>query len=155
MLQRAVAEAGLADRIEVGSAGTSWEAEGMPMDERTVLALERAGYAQPFDHTARAVHLSELKQWQIVLPMTPEHAASLQRTVDQIPPGEHRPEIVLWGQFDPEIPANAPLEEITVPDPWYHGQKAFDRTIIAMQRALPSLLCFLRARVEERADAPG
>lgn len=152
MLREAVTEAGLADRIEVGSAGTSWEAEGMPMDDRTVLALERAGYSQPFDHTARAVHLSELKLWDIVLPMTPEHAASLQRTVDQIPEGEKRPEIALWGQFDPRIPANAPMHEVTVPDPWYEGQKAFDRTITGMQRALPSLLCFLRARLDGPVD---
>lgn len=156
LLREAVRSAGLGDRIEVGSAGTSWEAEGHPMDERTVVALERAGYTQPFEHTARTVHFSELTTWDLVLPMTALHTQSVRRMVDQIPEGSPVPEVIMWGQFDPSNPVDAREEDLDVPDPWYHGQKAFDRTIQRMQRAVPSLMVHLRRRLREvPADAHG
>src|SRR5690625_7363393 len=71
-------------------AGTSWEAEGEPMDERTTLALERAGYTQPFEHTARTIHLTELLRWDLVLPMSIQHAELLQRMARQARSEERR-----------------------------------------------------------------
>lgn len=150
MLRAAVEEAGLADRIEVSSAGTSWEAEGMPMDERTVRALERAGYpCSVQEHTARAVHLSDLATWDLVLPMTLEQAQTLWRIAEQIPPEHTAPRIVLWGQFDPANDVDAAEADMSVPDPWYEGQKAFDRTVLAMQRALASIVVYLRGELEQ------
>lgn len=153
MLREGVRLDGLADRIEIGSAGTSWEAEGQPMDERTVLALERAGYHPPFIHTATTIHLTELLTWDLVLPMTAEHAASLRRMIDHAPPGSPVPEVILWRQFDPAAPVTATEAELAVKDPWYSGQKAFDRTILSMQAAVPSLLVHLRSRLRERDEA--
>lgn len=140
MLREAVREAGLGDRVQVGSAGTSWEAEGMPMDERTEVALVRAGYERPFEHTARTIHLTELLSWDLVLPMTAEHAQLLRRMAEQAPEGREGPEIALWRRFDPELPAGAPETDIAVDDPWYEGQGAFNRTIVQMQRSLPELV---------------
>lgn len=150
MLREAVRLGGLADTVEVGSAGTSWEAEGHPMDERTELALERAGYARPFEHTASSIHLNALLTWDLVLPMTLQHAQSLRRMIDQAPEGAAVPEIVLWRQFDPTAPVSATEAELAVEDPWYEGQKAFDRTVLAMQKAVPSVLLHLRTRLRER-----
>lgn len=149
MLRRGLVYAGLADRVEVASAGTSWESAGQPMDERTALALERAGYERPFEHEARVLHQSEMPRWQLVLPMTVPHAEAMRRKADQIPPGEPVPEILLWGAFDPAAPANAREEEMEIPDPWYHGQKAFDRTILRMERAVPDLVLYVGARLRE------
>ena len=91
MLRAAIQEAGLVGQVEVGSSGTSWEAEGMPMDDRTELALERAGYERPFEHTARTIHLTELLAWDLVLAMTADHVQRLRRMVDQAPDGILRP----------------------------------------------------------------
>ncbi len=151
MLREAVRLDGLADRIEVGSAGTSWEAEGQPIDERTEVALERAGYDRPFEHTARSIHLTELLTWDLVLPMTAEHAQVLRRMIDQAPEGSSAPDVVLWRQFDPTAPVQAGEAELSVKDPWYYGQKAFDRTVLQMQKSLPSLLLHLRLALRDRA----
>lgn len=147
MLRQAIAEAGLADRVEIGSAGTSWEAEGMPMDERTELALEHAGYARPFEHTASTIHLHELLCWDLVLPMTAEHAQTLRRMAEQAPSDGAAPEIVMWRRFDPKAPEGAPETEIAVEDPWYEGQAAFDRAIRHMRRSLPGIIEHLRERL--------
>ncbi|WP_193104979.1 protein tyrosine phosphatase [Brachybacterium sp. FME24] len=150
MLREAIREAGLADRVEVGSAGTSWEAEGMPMDERTELSLERSGYARPFEHTARTIHLTELLAWDLVLPMTVEHAQLLRRMAEQTPDGKSAPEIALWRRFDPEVSKDAPETEIAVRDPWYEGQAAFDRTIVEMLRSVPTLITHVQHTLETR-----
>jgi protein-tyrosine phosphatase len=148
ILRQGLIQEGLADRIEVGSAGTSWDSEGMPMDDRTVKALVSAGFEEPFDHTARTVHQSELVEWDLVLAMTAEHAATMRRKVDEIPEGQPRPDVLLWRQFDPVVPANAREEDMAVPDPWYEGQKAFDRTVLGMIRAMPSLVLYLRVQLD-------
>lgn len=149
MLRQAIQEAGLADRVEVGSAGTSWEAEGMPMDERTELALEHAGYARPFEHTARTIHLTELLAWDMVLPMTTEHAQALRRMAAQAPDGSSPPEIAMWRRFDPATDPDTPEAEIAVDDPWHEeGQAAFDRTIREMGRSIPAIIAHVREVLE-------
>ncbi|MDN5821244.1 MAG: protein tyrosine phosphatase [Brachybacterium sp.] len=145
MLRAAVEEAGLAESIEVGSAGTTWEAEGMPMDDRTELALERAGYDRPFEHVARTIHLTELLAWNLVLPMTADHAQRMRRMVEQAPDGASVPEIRMWRRFEPGIAPDVPATELAVEDPWYEGQRAFDRTIREMRRSVPGII----ARVQE------
>lgn len=147
ILRQGLIQAGLGERIEVGSAGTSWDSEGMPMDDRTVKALVRAGYEEPFEHTARTVHQSELVTWDLVLAMTAEHAATIRRKADQIADEDPHPDVLLWRQFDPVVPANAREEEMAVPDPWYEGQKAFDRTVLAMIRSMPSLVVYLKTQL--------
>lgn len=153
MLRRGLRFAGLADRVEVESAGTSWDAAGSPMDERTAMALEHAGYEKPFEHIARVLHQSEMTTWQLVLPMTVPHAEAMRRKTDQIPEGEPRPEVILWRAFDPTAPSNAREEELEVPDPWYQGQKAFNRTILGMEKAVPGIVLYVRSRLRAM-DAP-
>ncbi len=118
------------------------------MDPRTELALERAGYARPFEHTARALHLNELCRWDLALVMTAPQKQTLLRMIDQMPPGMTAPDVLLWGSFDPKQPVNAEDIDLEVPDPWYRGQKAFDRTVTRMQRAVPSMILHLRGRLE-------
>lgn len=144
MLRRGLALAGLDGRVEVESGGTSWESAGQPMDDRTTLALERAGYPQPFEHTARVIHQSEMSQWDLVLAMTPEHAETIRRKVDALPAEQPRPQVLLWRQFDPAAPVNAREEDLAVKDPWYSGQKAFDRMVLHMERSVPSLVLYVR-----------
>jgi protein-tyrosine phosphatase len=150
MLRVAFEEAGLSAQVVVGSAGTSWEAEGMPMDDRTELALERAGYVRPFEHVARTIHLTELLSWDLVLPMTADHAQRLRRMTEQAPKGVAVPEIRMWRRFEPGISPRALPTEIAVEDPWYEGQGAFDRTIQQMRRSIPGILARTRELLAER-----
>lgn len=150
MLRTAIIEEGLEDLIEVGSAGTSWEAEGMPMDERTELALVSAGHARPFEHVARTIHLTELLTWDLVLPMTADHAQRLLRTAEQAPEGTTAPEIRMWRRFEPGIDPEAIPTEIPVEDPWYEGQRAFERTVRQMQLSVPSIVAYAQEMLERR-----
>lgn len=115
------------------------------MDDRTVLALERAGYTRPFEHVARTIHLTELLAWDLVLPMTADHAQRMRRMAEQAPAGTSAPEIRMWRRFEPGIPPEAQATEIAVEDPWYEGQGAFDRTILQMRLSVPGIL----ARAQE------
>lgn len=150
MLRAALEEAGLSESFEVGSAGTSWEAEGMPMDDRTELALERAGYSRPFEHVARTIHLTELLAWDLVLPMTADHAQRMRRMAEQAPEGTSAPEIRMWRRFEPGIAPDAAATEIAVEDPWYEGQGAFDRTILQMRLSVPGIIERARELLAER-----
>src|SRR5699024_6536441 len=111
-------------------------------------ALERAGYVRPFEHTARTIHLTELLAWDLVLPMTADHAQRMHRMVEQAPEGSTPPEIRMWRRFEPGIPAEALPTEIAVDDPWYEGQGAFDRTIRQMQQSVPGILARARELLE-------
>lgn len=150
MLRAAIQEEGLFDEVEVGSSGTSWEAEGMPMDDRTELALERAGYSRPFEHTARTIHLTELLAWDLVLPMTADHAQRLRRMVEQAPDGSSVPEVKMWRRFEPGVDPQALPTELAVEDPWYEGQGAFDRTILEMQRSVPGIVAHVKEMLARR-----
>lgn len=150
MLREAIRAADLDEQVEVGSAGASWEAEGEPMDDRTMLALEKAGYSHPFEHVARTIHLTELLRWQLVLPMTVEHAQLLRRMADQAPEGSSVPQVALWRRFEPGIAPDAPETELAVVDPWYEGQGAFDRLIRSMQESVPSIIAHVREMLHER-----
>lgn len=150
MLRAALLEEGLAEAVEVGSAGTSWESEGMPMDDRTELALERAGFSRPFEHRARTIHLTELLAWDLVLPMTAQHGQLLRRMAEQTPSGARAPEIRMWRRFEPDLDPSLPATEISVEDPWYEGQGAFDRTIRDMQRSVPGIIAHVRELLAER-----
>lgn len=152
MLREAIRAADLAEQVEVGSAGSSWEAEGEPMDDRTMLALEKAGYAHPFEHVARTIHLTELLRWDLVLAMTAEHAQLLRRMADQAPEGASVPEVALWRRFEPGIAPQTPETELAVVDPWYEGQAAFDRLVLSMQKSVPTIIAHVREMLQKRAD---
>ena len=76
---------GLPFRAE--SAGTA-ALEGRPMAENVLAALEEAGvYPEP--HSARRVSAAMIEGAELVLAMTPQHAATLRRTGGGPPRGIH------------------------------------------------------------------
>lgn len=119
------------------------------MDERILVALLRAGYS-PADHVARSVVVHKLAQWDLVLPMTASHLEVVRRKVAALPDASLAPAIHMWGEFDPAKAATAPPEELDVPDPWYEDQVEFDRTVRVMERAIPSIVFYIRTQLRER-----
>lgn len=153
VLRKAIADAGLADQVVVSSAGTSWEAEGAPMDERTEKALIAEGYEPPFEHTASAIHHSQIFEWDLVLAMTAAQAQTLRRMAtsggDRVPP-----QIIVWRQFDPAADVNAREEEIPVEDPWFRGKKAFARMVRTLEGSVGGIVLHVRRELAARATAP-
>src|SRR5215218_801822 len=73
--------------FQAESAGTA-ALEGKPMAENSVAALEEAGiYPQP--HRARQVNEAMIEEAELVLAMTPQHAATLRRLGREPPRGIH------------------------------------------------------------------
>ena len=69
------------------SAGTA-ALEGEPMSENSLAALEEAGF-YPEPHRARRVSEAMIEEAELVLAMTPKHAATLRRLGGEPPRGIH------------------------------------------------------------------
>jgi protein-tyrosine phosphatase len=127
---------GLADRVEVSSAGTGpWHA-GEPADERAAEVLRRHGY--PADHVARQVNPNHLEA-DLLLAASPEHVAALARVLGREDAAQR---VRLVRSFDPAAPDGAEL-----PDPYYGGDSGFDEVLAMVEAAMPGLLDWTRARL--------
>ena len=130
---REVERAGLADRVEVSSAGTgSWHVGG-PADDRAAALLVAHGY--PDTHVARQVD-DELLGADLLVALDTGHLRALHRVV-------RSPERVrLLRSFDPAAPPGA-----DVPDPYYGGPDGFTEVLMMVRAAMPGLLEHVEARL--------
>lgn len=125
VMSRLVAEAGLADEIEVDSAGTgSWHV-GEPPDPRAVAAaaardLNVAG-------VARQVEQADFDRFDLLLAVDDENLSRLRRST---PPGA--------------ADRVRKLAEDDVPDPYYGGPDGFDRVLDLLEKHCRALLDELR-----------
>lgn len=129
----ALAEAGLAEKVRVSSAGTgSWHI-GDPMDTRAAATLAGAGYAT--DHVARQVDAEDLGA-DLLVALDNGHRRALQQWVPE-------PERVrLLRSFEP---CDDHGDE--VPDPYYGGPDGFDDVLAMIRAAVPGLLDHVRDRI--------
>jgi protein-tyrosine phosphatase len=125
VLRRLVGEAGLADEIEVDSAGTgSWHV-GEPPDERATVAAARRGL--PLPGVARQVSPADFEHFDLILSVDEENLQRLRRIA---PPG-----------------SAARVRKVTavdVPDPYYGGPQGFDDVLDMLEDACRELLDELR-----------
>jgi protein-tyrosine phosphatase len=130
---REVEEAGLADRVQVDSAGTgSWHVGG-PADDRSATLLVQHGY--PDAHVARQVD-DDLLGADLLVALDDGHLRALRRLV----PDPER--VVLLRSFDAAAPPGA-----GVPDPYYGGPEGFDEMLTMIRDAMPGLLEHVKAQV--------
>lgn len=134
----ALADAGLADRVRVDSAGTSTEELGEPIDPRAVRVLQQHGY-DAGDHRAHQISADELAGSDLVIAMEPLHVDRL----FQIGRGSDLDQVRLLSDFDPAAPAGS-----GVPDPWYGPDRAFARTLTAVEAAMPGVVEAVRERLD-------
>lgn len=144
VLRDAVQQAGLADRVEVSSVGTtSWE-EGEPVDPRAGAVLAAHGL-DASAHRARHMSAADLREADLVLALDQDHVAPLRRIA-----GPARDRIHLLREFDPEAGA-----DLGIRDPWYGDAADFDLTWDLVQAAAPGVIDHVRRAVSEDRPESG
>jgi protein-tyrosine phosphatase len=140
VLKRLAADAGLADSVVIGSAGTgSWHA-GEDMDARSRQLLAASGYRVP-RHVARQFHADDFADNDMVLALDSEHVAALRAlAVRASDPVAARGKIRLLREFDPDLGPDADLD---VPDPYYGGGDGFRAVLDQVERSCAGLVAAL------------
>ena len=134
IMRHLVREAGLAEAIEIDSAGTgSWHVGEAP-DERSQLVGE--GRGMPLSGTARQFVRADFKRFNYVLAIDNDIFDDLVRIA---PNAQERGKIHLLREFDPASPPQA-----EVPDPYYGHLDGFERVFDICEAACRGLLATLR-----------
>lgn len=136
VFRQLVHQAGLADRIEIDSAGTHAYHVGEPPDTRAAQAARRRGI-ELHDIRARRATVADFSAFDYVLAMDQDN---LRHLLDLCPP-QLTSRVRLFMDFAPE----APLRE--VPDPYYGGPSGFDRVLDLVESASAGLLADIRRRL--------
>lgn len=139
LLRASLAEAGLADRVAVSSAGTtSWE-EGEPIDPRAGAQLARRGI-DASQHRARHMTGPDLRAADLILALDADHIAPLRRLC-----GSSVCRVRLVREFDP-----AAGEDLGIRDPWYGDESDFAAAAEMIDAAVPGIVAHIRAELEAR-----
>jgi protein-tyrosine phosphatase len=132
VLRRLVAAEGLADVVEIDSAGTIAHHVGESPDPRSTQAAARRGTA--LEGAARQVADADFGDYDLLLAMDAENLAELRRRA----PADLDPaRIRLLREFDPAAVAAGDLD---VPDPYYGGPSGFDDVLDMIEAASRGLV---------------
>ena len=121
-LKEALAEAGLADRVQVGSAGTGDWHLGEPPDPRMTRAAAELGLT--LDTTSCLITARDFRDADLILVMDRQNLTDV---LALAPDEAAREKVRLYRDFDPE-PGDG-----QVPDPYYGGEEGF-RLVVDMAR---------------------
>ena len=140
VLSDRVGAAGLADRVEVVSAGTGGWHVGGPMDERAAALLERHGY-DPSRHRARQFAADWFDTCDLVLAMD----ASNHATLTGLALAGTGDRLRRFRDYDPAGADDGGGRD--VPDPYYGGADGFERVLRMVERTADALVDALAGRV--------
>ena len=133
VLEDALADAGLADRVEVVSAGTgSWH-DGEPMDRRAAAVLASHGY-DPSQHRGRQFEPVWHDECDLVLAMDSTNLADLAELREL--PDDDPARLLMFRDFDP---AATPTDR-DVPDPYFGREDGFDLVMAIIRRTTAELV---------------
>lgn len=138
VIREHVEVAGLAERVEVDSAGTGAWHVGNDADARARATLEGAGYT--FAHTARQFEPEWLGSSDLILAMDRENFANLVNLADTY--SEDPARIRLLRSFDPAAPPQA-----EVPDPYYGGASGFAEVLAMIERSAAGVVDHVRSEL--------
>ena len=135
VMRQRLQEAGLAERIEVDSAGTGDWHVGKAPDSRTQQAASRRGYDLS-SLRGRQVSVDDFARFDLILAMDGANLRDLQR----MRPAQARGELDLYlRRFE--------LAEDDVPDPYYGGSEGFEHVLDLLEQASDALLIELKGRL--------
>ena len=140
VLRHKLARAGLAELVDVDSAGTHAYHVGCPPDERSQKHARQRGYdLSPL--RARKVHENDFAAYDLLLAMDWDNLALLE---EACPPGQPALRLKLrrLTEFLPEGCPHAGVQ--TVPDPYYGGPAGFDAVLNLVEHACDGLVAHLR-----------
>jgi protein-tyrosine phosphatase len=133
VMRHLLAQEGLADVVEVDSAGTgAWHA-GSPPDRRATQAARSRGIV--LEGTARHVTEEDFESFDLLLCADADNVAALRAIA---PPGA-QDRIRLLRSFDP-----ASDGDLDVPDPYYGGDRGFEDVLDQVEAACRGLLVHVR-----------
>lgn len=136
VMRELVAQARLADRIVIDSAGTGDWHIGQPPDERAQRAAKKRGYDLS-DLRGRQVAAEDFARFDLFIVMDDANASALAAVC----PPEHRDKIRLLMEF-------ATLDDSrVVVDPYFGGDDGFERVLDQCEDACAGLLKTLRAQL--------
>jgi protein-tyrosine phosphatase len=134
VMRERLRQAGLADRVEVDSAGTGAWHVGHHADERAVNALREHGY-DGSSHVARQFDPTWFAERDLVVAMDRQNLQSLR----WLAPDGQADNLVLLRVFDPASRGG----DLDVPDPYYDGPDGFEHVIGLVEAACAGLLAHL------------
>ena len=137
VLESRLADAGLADRVEVASSGTGGWHLGKPMDSRAAASLTTAGY-DPSRHLAQQYDASWPTTYDLVLVMDRANLADV---------GGRQERVGMFRDFDPEDPGGE------VPDPYYGGDDGFEEVLAMVERTSDAVVEELRQAQDVRTSS--
>ena len=143
VFRKRVAEAGLADQIEVDSAGTGDWHIGKAPDRRASQAA--AAHDVTIDGLrARQVQPDDLLKFDYVLAMDRDNLDDLERLAGS---ASQATRVALFSDFSTNYPGQP------VPDPYFGGEDGFEHVLDMIEDASEGLLTAIRARLREQAGS--
>lgn len=129
IFRKLVADAGRDAEFEIDSAGTHGFHQGEPPDQRMAATLERNGYT--VTGRARRIQPADLAYFDLIVTMDEDNLSSVR---DLDPARRYRDKIRPLVSFCREH------ESPRVPDPYYGGQRGFDRVIELLEDGCAGIL---------------
>jgi low molecular weight protein-tyrosine phosphatase len=120
--------------VEVDSSGTGGWHVGDGADDRTVRALQEAGYRSA--HVARRFEPAWFDGYDLIVALDEGHLRALR---SMAPDAAARDRIRLLREFDPDAG-----DDLDVPDPYYGGRAGFAHVLELIEAAVPGLLDEIR-----------
>jgi len=136
-----IAEAGLDDRVTVGSTGTGDWHIGNPANAGSVRALSARGY-DGSRHRAQQLTAANLADYDLLIGLDTANVADVERLL-QRQNDERRPQAALLRDFAPGGPPG-----LGVPDPYGMGDDAFEHALDLVEDACRGLVDHLRIRLQ-------
>lgn len=134
ILRDELLRAGLADQVEVSSAGTAGYHVGEGANVQAVTALERAGLV-PQPHVVHQINAAEVAGLDLMLVATRQHRSRL------LALGGDEDRVRLLRSFDPEA------DGADMPDPWSGPDEEFDEVVAFTRAAMPGVIAEIRSRL--------
>lgn len=137
VFRKLAADASIANRLVIDSAGTGAWHIGESPDPRSCAAAAKRGY--DLTHRARKFTRDDFDRFDLVLAMDRDNFDNLQRLARG---RTHVPTIRMLRSFERDAP-----EEAEVPDPWSGEADGFEDVLDICERACRGLLEHVRDRV--------
>ncbi len=131
-----LAEAGLAARVTVDSAGLEGWHAGEPPDPRAIACADARGYDLAAQR-ARQFGRADFRRFALILGMDRSHVSALRARQGGGATGSARSQVRLFLDF---LPPDDPQFGRDVPDPYYGDRRDYELSLDLIERGTPELI---------------